>query len=109
ETRWIGETLAQGHRVTLETKRKHKDGTLVDVFISAAPVVIAGKRVAAYVLYRDITEQKRAESLSSALYRIAEKTSSAEDLQQFYASIHAIVGEWMYARNFYIALYDMHT
>jgi PAS domain S-box-containing protein len=28
------------------------------------------------------------------------------DLQQFFAAIHNIVGELMYARNFYIALYD---
>jgi len=106
ETRWIGEVLNQGQKVTLETKRQRRDGTLVDVFISSAPIVVGGNRIAAYVLYRDISEQKRAESLSSALYRIAEKTSSAEDLQQFYAAIHAIVGELMYARNFYIALYD---
>src|SRR6266849_639160 len=106
ETRWIGEVLNQGQKVTLETKRQRRDGTLVDVFISSAPIVVGGNRVAAYVLYRDISEQKRAESLSSALYRTAEKTSSAEDLQQFYAAIHAIVGELMYARNFYIALYD---
>lgn len=106
ETRWIGEVLNQGRKVTLETKRRRKDGTLVDVFISGAPIVVGGNHVAAYVLYRDVSEQKRAESLSSALYRIAEKTSSAEDLQQFYAAIHAIVGELMYARNFYIALYD---
>jgi len=69
-------------------------------------VIVAGQQVAAYVLYRDITDQKRAESLSSALYRIAEKTTSAEDLNQFYGSIHATVSELMYARNFYIALYD---
>src|SRR3989442_3141962 len=106
ETRWIGEVLNQVQKVTLETKRQRRDGTLVDVFISSAPIVVGGNRVAAYVLYRYISEQKRAESLSSALYRIAEKTSSAEDLQQFYAAIHAIVGELMYARNFYIALYD---
>ena len=106
ETRWIGEMLAKGEKVMLETKRLHKDGTLVDVFISGAPVLIGGNRVASYVLYRDISEQKRAETLSSALYRIAEKTSSAVDLQQFYAAIHNIVGELMYARNFYIALYD---
>jgi PAS domain S-box-containing protein len=109
ETRWIGEMLAKGEKVMLETKRQHKDGTLVDVFISAAPVLIAGNRVASYVLYRNISEQKRAETLSSALYRIAEKTSSAVDLQQFYAAIHNIVGELMYARNFYIALYDTLT
>ncbi|HVO81832.1 MAG TPA: PAS domain S-box protein [Terriglobales bacterium] len=106
ETLWIGEMLAKGQKVMLESKRRHKDGTLVDVFISAAPVLIGGNRVASYVLYRDISEQKRAETLSSALYRIAEKTSSAVDLQQFFAAIHNIVGELMYARNFYIALYD---
>ena len=106
ETQWLGEILDQGEKVKLETKRQRKDGSLVDVFLSGAPVLISDKQVAVYVLYRDISEQKRAESLSSALYRIAEKTSSAKDLQQFYAAIHGIVGELMYARNFYIAVYD---
>src|SRR5438445_12891539 len=48
----------------------------------------------------------RAVSLSSALYRISEKNRSAKDLQQLYAAIHGIVGELMYARNSYIAVYD---
>ncbi|MGA8300431.1 MAG: ATP-binding protein, partial [Terriglobales bacterium] len=34
------------------------------------------------------------------------RSQTAEDLQQFYASIHNIVGQMMYARNFYIAIYD---
>jgi len=106
ETCWIGETLAKGEKVTLETKRQRKDGTQVDVCISTAPVIIGGRQAAIYALYRDISDQKRAEALSSALYRIAERTSSAEDLQQFYAAMHNIVGELMNARNFYIALYD---
>src|SRR5438876_1280671 len=106
ETHWIGDALRQGQKVSFETKRQRKGGTLVDVFVSGAPVIVAGEQVAAYVLYRDITDQKRAESLSLALYRIAEKTTSAEDLNQFYGSIHATVSELMYARNFYIALYD---
>lgn len=109
ETRWIGEHLANGKKIALETKRQRKDGSLVDVFMAAAPVFIDGQKIASYVLYRDITDQKRAEALHSALYRIAEKTSSAKDLQQFYASVHNIVGELMYARNFYIALYDPST
>src|SRR5437868_11393871 len=109
ETCWIGETLAKGEKVTLETKRQRKDGTQVDVCISTAPVIIGGRQAAIYALYRDISDQKRAEALSSALYRIAERTSSAEDLQQFYAAMHNIVGELMCARNFYIALYDPET
>jgi PAS domain S-box-containing protein len=106
ETRWIAELLVKGQKVVLETKRQRKDGTLLDVFISTAPIVIDGQQVAMCVLYRDISEQKRAEALHSALYRITQKTSSAEDLQQFYAAVHEIVGELMYARNFYIAVFD---
>jgi two-component system cell cycle sensor histidine kinase/response regulator CckA len=106
ETRWIQEELAKGKKVVLETKRQGKDGGLVDVLISCAPVVVAGEHVGVCVLYRDISEQKRAEALSSALLRIAEKASSPDDLQQFYGAMHNIVGELMYARNFYVALYD---
>lgn len=45
-------------------------------------------------------------SVQEALYRIASAASAAHDLGTFYAAIHAIVGELIYAENFYIALYD---
>src|SRR5436190_662829 len=48
----------------------------------------------------------RSTQLQAALYRIAETASSAQDMQEFYAAIHGIVSELMYARNFYIVLYD---
>ncbi len=48
----------------------------------------------------------RTDRLQAALYRIAETASSAQDMQGFYADIHRIVGELMYADNFYIVLYD---
>ena len=99
-------TLNAGQKVSLETKRRRKDGTLVDVSILGTPVNVGGSTVALYAIYRDISEKKRAEALNSALYRIAEKASSAEDPAQFYAAIHSIVAELMYAPNFYIALYD---
>jgi PAS domain S-box-containing protein len=106
ETRWIRDLLIKGQKVVLETKRQRKDGTLLDVFISTAPIVIDGKQVAICSLYRDISEQKRTEALNSGLYRITQKAGSAGDLQQFYAAVHGIVGELMYAHNFYIAVYD---
>jgi two-component system cell cycle sensor histidine kinase/response regulator CckA len=109
ETQWIGETLARGEKISLETKRRRKDGVLVDVALSAAPVVVNGVQLATYSVYRNITEHKRAEALSSALYRIAERATTANDLQQFYAGVHNILGELMYARNLYIALYDPAT
>ena len=102
----MAEALAQGQKVSVETKRRRKDGSLVDVSIIGSAVSVDGGQVAVFAIYRDISQRKRAEAISSALYRIAEKASSAEDLDQFYAAIHSIVGELMYARNLYIALYD---
>ncbi len=106
ESIWIREVLSRGERVTMETRRRHKDGSLLDTFISGTPIIVQGKQVGVYVRYRDISEEKRVEALSLALYRIAEKTTSSKDLQQLYAALHSIVGELMYAPNFYIALYD---
>ena len=51
-------------------------------------------------------DRDRAERVQAALYRIAETASAAQDMQAFYAEMHRIVGELMYADNFYIVLYD---
>jgi len=109
ESRWVTEALARGERITLETQRRKKDGTLLDVSVSCAPLLLDGKMAGFYAGYHDISDRKRVEALSSALYRVAEKSSSAHDLQQFFAAVHGIVDELMYARNFYIALYDPST
>jgi two-component system, cell cycle sensor histidine kinase and response regulator CckA len=106
ETAWIGESIKVQNKLSLETCRQRKDGSLVEVLLSTARIIRDGKSVGAYASYRDITEQKRAEQLNAALYAIAARSQSAEDLQQFYAAIHNIVGQLMNARNFYISLYD---
>jgi PAS domain S-box-containing protein len=48
----------------------------------------------------------RAGRAQAALYRLAELASAAQNLQEFYREVHAVVGELMYANNFFIALYD---
>ena len=53
-----------------------------------------------------MAETRDNEKVQAALYRIAELAGAAQDLQGFYAAVHAIVGELMYAENFFIALYD---
>jgi two-component system, cell cycle sensor histidine kinase and response regulator CckA len=54
----------------------------------------------------DISERKHAEKVRAALYEIAATASAAEELDEFYAAIHGIVGELMYARNIYVALHN---
>jgi len=53
-----------------------------------------------------MTETRDAAKVQAALFRIAELAGAARDLQEFYAATHAIVGELMYAENFFIALHD---
>jgi GAF domain-containing protein len=66
-------------------------------------------RLARLVVTQDITDRRRSERLQSALYRIAEVSTSSHDLAGLYPSIHAIVAELLDAKNFYIALYDEAT
>ena len=67
---------------------------------------LAAARVRLEELEAAEAERHRAEQIQDALYRIAETASAAQDMQAFYAAIHGIVGELMYAKNFYITLYD---
>lgn len=54
-------------------------------------------------LHAEIVERQRAEKLQQALFRITELSVSADSLERFYADLHSIIGELLYARNFYIA------
>ena len=62
EARALTASAAQGSDILLETVRRRKDGTLVDVSLIGAPILIAGKQEAVYAIYRDITEHKQAEA-----------------------------------------------
>ena len=55
-------------------------------------------------LQAEIVERQRAERLQRALFRIAELSITSETMERFYAQVHDVVGELLYARNFYIAL-----
>jgi PAS domain S-box-containing protein len=69
----------------------------------------------ASVIYRlaittlNITARKHAEQVQEALYRISAITQTSQTLDELYASIHTIIGKFMPAQNFYIALYDEST
>ena len=95
-----------GKTVSLEGNRRRKDGSTVEVSVLVRPISTESGDTGLYTIYREITAQKQVERLQSALYRIADKASSALDLQELYKAIHGILQELMFAKNCYIALHD---
>ena len=71
-----------------------------------APDEIRALRERVATLEAAETERARALQVQGALYRIADAASAVQDMAEFYPAIHRIVGELMFAENFYIALYD---
>ena len=57
-------------------------------------------------LRRQVGERERGERLQAALYRIAALAGTVADTAQFFAHVHATVGQLLDARNFYNALLD---
>lgn len=54
---------------------------------------------------REVVQRTRAEKIQSALFRIADAVNTSPTASDFYATLHALVGELVYAPNMYIALY----
>src|SRR3954470_4800157 len=61
ESKFFSEATAKGGRINRETRRKRKDGSLVDVSILGTPIRFGGKQLGVYAIYRDISARKQAE------------------------------------------------
>jgi diguanylate cyclase (GGDEF)-like protein len=57
-------------------------------------------------LRQEIADRERAEHLQSALFQIAELSSQPGDMAKLFQTLHGIVGDLLFAQNFYIALFD---
>jgi two-component system, cell cycle sensor histidine kinase and response regulator CckA len=89
-------------------RQRRKDGGVLEVNLFARTIEFEGN-TARLVVTQDITERRRSERLQSALYRIAEVSTTAGDLTDLYPAIHGIVSHLLDAKNFYIALHEPET
>jgi len=78
EATLLSKEVVHGERVEADSKRKRKDGTLIDVSIMGAPIFHQGKQIGVFAIYRDITERKKAEV---ARIRQREEARMARDIQ----------------------------
>ncbi|HEX2189285.1 MAG TPA: PAS domain S-box protein [Longimicrobiaceae bacterium] len=61
EAERVTRAVTSGRSVSLETVRRRRDGSLLDVWILGKPVRLDDSPVAIYLVYRDVTEHRRAE------------------------------------------------
>lgn len=60
-------------------------------------------------LRSEVADRERAEHLQRALFQITELASQPGEMAELFRGLHGIVGELLFARNFYIALFDEET
>ncbi|UVL15436.1 diguanylate cyclase [Pseudomonas atacamensis] len=100
-----GEIMGGDPKHNFENRYLRKDGSVAHISWSARWSEVDQLRIA---VARDITERKQAESRQAALYAISEAAHAAEDLLALFKRVHLLIGEWLPALNFSVALYDEH-
>lgn len=102
----ITKSVLKGEYVRIESTRKKKDGSLIEVSVIATPIFVGGKQVGGFAIYRDISSRKRDQKIRNALYNINKAVSETENLTQLIEKIRNNLAMIVDTTNFYVALYD---
>ncbi|MDQ2711164.1 MAG: PAS domain S-box protein [Acidobacteriota bacterium] len=70
--------LAAGKNIAVITRRKRKDGVLIDVDLRGVPLIVDGQVVGLYAIYQDITERLQKEAELRATKEVAEAANRAK-------------------------------
>jgi len=63
------------------TQRHRKDGSVVDIDLTVVPLATGSETVGAYGIFRDLTEQKRAERQLRAQYAVVEALANSSTIE----------------------------
>lgn len=74
----ITNNVVKGKNIALETVRRRKDGTPVDVSVIASPISTEEKQLGVFGIYRDITKRKKAEEKLQKALKQAEVANKAK-------------------------------
>ncbi|MFQ6065769.1 MAG: PAS domain S-box protein [bacterium] len=80
EARKITQQYYKGKICVVKTVRKRKDGGLIPVEITGAPIIVDNKQVGVYGIYKDITERRKVgEALRKSEQKYRSLVESTED------------------------------
>jgi len=97
---------AEKHKITRQTVRCDKDGKRINVSLIATNVLIDGEIVASLGIYRDVSTEKKNQTIQEILYNISTAALNQVDIKDIYPTIvHELSKSWD-TSNFFIALYD---
>ena len=85
EASTLTKRAAKGEQVMMDTERRCKNGSLVEVSVLASPIRVNSTISAAFAIYRDITERKKAER---ALHHRIEFNKLVSSISSRYVSTH---------------------
>ncbi len=90
---------------TAEEKFLTVDGKTIFVEVSGVRITY-NQKPAMQLIIRNITEKKKQEAIQEALFKISQAAVKAKNLHQFFKKVHLILKKIIFAKNFYIALYN---
>jgi PAS domain S-box-containing protein len=76
----VNQRATAGSQVRLVTRRTRKDGTLVDVDLRAAPILVGGRMVGSYAIYNDLSDVHRQKQYFESLLEISPSAIITVDL-----------------------------
>ncbi len=85
EASGLTKRATKGEQVVMDTERRRKDGSLIDVSVLASPIRVNGKISAAFAIYRNITDRKKAER---ALHHRIEFNKLVSSISSRYVMTH---------------------
>ncbi|KAA3599126.1 MAG: PAS domain S-box protein [Calditrichaeota bacterium] len=104
------ENRIKGISEIYELRIKKKDNTYIWVEIYGSPYFDeSGKLIGTIGSLTEITEKIETKRLTDALYQVSEKANRVTDLNEFYETIHSILGNLIKVKNFYIAVLNRET
>jgi PAS domain S-box-containing protein len=109
ETAEFSRRVGSGATVRTTTRRKRRDGAVVDVQLIGLPLIVKGRQIGTFGMYEDVTERKRAEAERQATLEIIRSVNVTEHLDDLLKSIHAALRKVIYAENCFVALYEPAT
>ena len=102
----IDKLASKNKREVRQTVRVNKQGKKIYVSLIATTIVINNEVVANLGIYRDITAEKKNQTLQEVLYNISSAALKQYDIKEIYPIILHELNKIWDTNNFFIALYD---